>query len=176
MTRRLWGGYLLLAAGIAALSMSAIEAEPADLLQGQVLDERGEPVAGARIEMRSAAGPCFLVPEYAGRRWTTGADGRFEIPYPDKPMQMRIDHPSHATAWAPARDGIAVRLDQPAYVMCEVPGEASVRVRRGAELLAETSGSGALLLGPLPSYEQLTVSVAAPGIRPAQELVQLQTP
>lgn len=85
---------------------------PASQLHGQVLNRKGEPIAGVEV----AALPVPHLGEPEPWRVTSGADGGFVLDtIPEGPMRLRATHPGHALtirdAYAPEA-GVVIVLDE----------------------------------------------------------------
>lgn len=106
-----------------------VRLEPAAILEGQVLDEEGEPVAGAHIDLRWQAfldsDPELAVGEPVLRNARAGADGRFEL----REIPAGTARVSVAAAGFISLQGVEVELPRPAAA-----GDLRLVLRRGAVL------------------------------------------
>jgi hypothetical protein len=129
-------GYAVSSKGPFAVSESgatvSIELEPLAATSGTVRDEKGNPVAGARVASMNAAIPAPLgtVSEVAARHlssdWstTTDRDGRWTLNLPDGDVPLVFEAPGRAAEWR-----IRAKSD---------PGPLDVSLSAGATLDVET--------------------------------------
>jgi hypothetical protein len=147
--------------------------EPRHRIRGAVLSPDGTALRGARVTLQGRHGGCLIVPGCSFVAEATDAAGRFDLPAPDRAMDLYIEHPDYAPAWVRADEGAVVRLREPAYVSGTVSAPAEVAVAHGLRHLASARSDGTFRLGPLPPGETVTLVVRSPGHRPHRQRLVL---
>ncbi|MHC4973048.1 MAG: carboxypeptidase-like regulatory domain-containing protein [Planctomycetota bacterium] len=147
--------------------------EPRHRIRGAVLAPDGAALRGARVTLQGRHGGCLIVPGCTFVGEATDEAGRFDLPTPDRAMDLYVEHPDYAPAWVRADDGAVVRLKEPAFVSGTVSAPAQVRIAHGLRDLAAARSDGTFRLGPLPPGEAVTLLVRSPGHRPYRQRLVL---
>lgn len=150
--------------------------EPRHRLRGAVLKPDGTALRGARVTLEGRHGGCLLVPGCSFVTRATDDAGGFDLPTPDRPMDLYVEHPDYAPAWVRADQGAVVRLEEPAFVSGTVSAPAEIRIAHGLRELASARADrtdGSFRLGPLPPGEPVTLLVRSPGHRPYRQRLVL---
>jgi len=154
---------LVAALVIAAIIAPSTAGPEKERVRGVVIDAHGQPVAGARVELRVAHGGCARSPgKYITARTETDKKGRFALPKPPAGMEFYVSHDSHAPAWESATDDARIEMPRAAYLELVVPERARIAVAHGMWHFALREAQGIVRVGPLPAGVRLDLTVDAP--------------